>query len=37
MISMLDVYEMLRDTKRAYGSKPIGPPDFDKQMRLAFT
>lgn len=37
LISMLDVYEMLRSTKRAYGSKPIGPPGFDQQMRLAFT
>jgi len=37
LISMLDVYEMLRSTNRAYGSKTLGPPGFDQQMKLAFT
>ena len=36
LISMLDVFEMLRSTRREYGNKPLGPPGFDQQMKLAF-
>jgi len=36
LISMLDVYEMLRSTRRAYASKPMGPPGVELQMKLAF-
>ena len=35
LISMLDVYKMLRSTRRAYGSKSHGPPGFNLQMKLA--
>ena len=35
LISMLDVFEMLRSTRREYGDKPLGPPGFDQQMKLA--
>ena len=35
LISMLDVYEMLRSTRRAYGNKPKGPPGFEQQIKLA--
>ena len=36
LISMLDVYEMLRSTRRAYANKPKGPPGIDLQIKLAF-
>ena len=36
LISMLDVYEMLRSTRRAYASKSMGPPGVELQMKLAF-
>jgi len=36
LISMLDVFEMLRSTRREYGNKPLGPPGFDQQMKLSF-
>ncbi|MFW6248611.1 MAG: IS4 family transposase [Bacteroidota bacterium] len=35
LISMLDVFEMLRSTRREYGKKSLGPPGFEKQMKLA--
>jgi hypothetical protein len=34
LISMLDVFEMLRSTKRAYGKQSLGPPGFDTQLKL---
>jgi len=36
LISMLDVYEMLRSTSRSYAKKPKAPPGTDLQMKLAF-
>lgn len=36
LISMLDVFAMLRSTRREYGNKPLGPPGFEQQMKLAF-
>jgi len=34
LISMLDVYEMLRSTKREYTKKPLGPPGLEHQLKL---
>jgi len=35
LISMLDVFEMLRSTRREYGNKALGPPGFIQQTKLA--
>ncbi len=35
LISMLDVYEMLCSTRREYGKKPLGPPGYTQQVKLA--
>lgn len=35
LISMLDVFEMLRSTRREYGNKPLGPSGFEPQLKLA--
>ena len=35
LVSMLDVFEMLRSTRREYGNKPLGPPGFEQQMKLS--
>jgi hypothetical protein len=37
LISLLDVYELLRSTKRAYTRKPEGPPGYELQMKLNLT
>jgi adenylate cyclase class IV len=37
LISLLDVYELLRSTKREYIRKPKGPPGYELQMRLNLT
>ncbi len=34
LISLLDVYELLRSTKRAYTRKHEGPPGYELQMKL---
>ena len=37
LISLLDVYELLRSTRRAYTRKPKGPPGYELQMKLNLT
>jgi hypothetical protein len=34
LISLLDVYELLRSTRREYARKPKGPPGYELQMKL---
>lgn len=35
LISMLDVFEMLRSTRREYGNKSMGPPGLNQQLKMA--
>ncbi len=34
LISMLDVFELLRSKRREYGSNSLGPPGFEQQIKL---
>ena len=34
LISLLDVYKLLRSTRRGYTNKPKGPPGLELQMKL---